>query len=210
MYLSRRAMCRIVQHPSTKSIPECPTRKPRFTKRSYTFGGFVRDLVTAFRAAPALIGTMKEEEQSLTPRFKEHVMLAVTAVNKCRYCSLVHSQLALQSGCTAADVEAILDSDFENVDENELVALAFAQHYAESSGKPDREAARKLLLAYGKEKASAIVTSIQAITIGNMTGNTLDAFQARLRGLHVEGGSPLLEFIVFLIGKPLTLVLKMG
>ena len=137
-------------------------------------------------------------------------MLAVTAVNKCRYCSWVHSRLSLQTGCMVAEIEAILASDFGNVDKGELVALAFAQHYAESRGKPDREAARKLLLAYGKEVASAIVTSIQAITIGNLTGNTLDAFQARLRGLHVEGGSPLLEFIVFLIGKPVTLVLKMG
>ncbi len=210
MYLSRHTKCRIVQHPSSIHAPEGQAREPRFAKRSYTFGGFVRDLATAFRVLPELFGAMKEKGQSISPQFKERVILAVTAVNKCRYCSFIHSRLALQSGCSAADVKAILGSDFGNADRDELVALAFAQHYAESRGKPDRDAALKLLLAYGKEKASAIVTSIQAITIGNMTGNTLDAFQARLRGLRVEGGSLLLEFLVFLIGKPFTRLLKIG
>jgi AhpD family alkylhydroperoxidase len=202
---------RIVPRATRPSSPEINPRVPRFTKRSYTFGGFIRDVAIAFRANLAPIVTKTNGDgQYLTSRFTEHVMLAVTAVNKCRYCSWVHSRLALQSGCIRPEIEAILGSDFSNVDKSELVALAFAQHYAETRGKPDRAAARKLLLVYGIERASAIVTSIQDIMIGNLTGNTLDAFQARLRGLHVEGGSPLLEFIVFLIGKPLTRVLKMG
>ncbi|MEX2683603.1 MAG: carboxymuconolactone decarboxylase family protein [Candidatus Sigynarchaeota archaeon] len=184
------------------------TRRPQFTKRSYTFGGIIRDLAIALRSL--LVIGIEKKVQGIEPGFKERVVLAVTAVNKCRYCSFIHSKLALQSGCTAADVKAILDSEFGNVNDDELVALAFAQHYAESRGKPDRDAARELLRVYGKEKASAIVTSIQAIMVGNLTGNTLDAFQARLKGLHVEGGSPLLEFIVFLIGKPLTRLLKIG
>nr|MDO8088625.1 carboxymuconolactone decarboxylase family protein [Candidatus Sigynarchaeum springense] len=183
-------------------------RRPRFTKRSYTFGGIIRDLAIAFRST-FIIG-MEKKGHGITPRFKERVMLAVTAVNKCRYCSFIHSRLALLSGCTAADVKAILDSEFGNVDENERVALAFAQHYAESRGKPDRDAARKLLLAYGQENASSIVASIQGIMVGNLTGNTLDAFEARLKGQHVEGGSLLLEFIVFLIGKPIMHLLKIG
>ncbi len=182
----------------------------RYMKRSFTFGGFIRDVAIALRAAPGLIGAGSKKERCLTPQFQERVMLAVTAVNKCRYCSFIHSRLAIQSGCKAADVRAILGSEFGSVDKDELVALAFAQHYAESRGNPDRDAARKLLLTYGKEKAAAIVTSIQGIMLGNLTGNTLDAFQARLRGLHVEGGSLLLEFIVFLIGRPLMSLLKVG
>ena len=201
-------MHRIVRHLSPISTVESQARVPRFTKRSYTFGGIIRDLAIAFGSS--LVFGMEQKGQGITPQFKERVMLAVTAVNKCRYCSFIHSRLALQSGCTTADVKAILGSEFGSVDKDEIVALAFAQHYAESRGKPDRDAARKLLLAYGKEKASAIVASIQDITVGNLTGNTLDAFQARLRGLHVDGGSLLLEFIVFLIGRPLTRLLKIG
>ncbi|MBN2152093.1 MAG: carboxymuconolactone decarboxylase family protein [Candidatus Lokiarchaeota archaeon] len=190
--------------------PDPRARKPRFQKRSYTFGSLARDVAIALKAAPAILDEMRGKGQGLEPRFKEHVMLAVTAVNKCRYCSWVHSRLALQSGCSSLEVKAILASDFADLDDGELVALAFAQHYAETGGKPEPGAARKLLLAYGKEKASAIVASIQAMMIGNLTGNTLDAFNARLRGERVEGGSPLLEFIVFLIGKPATRLLGIG
>src|SRR5512137_2188632 len=93
-YLSRLAMCRNVQQPSSKPIPEGQARTPRFAKRSYTFGGIIRDLAIAFRALPVLIGVMKEKGQSITPQFKERVILAVTAVNKCRYCSFIHSRLA--------------------------------------------------------------------------------------------------------------------
>lgn len=193
------------------SAPEGQTRQPRFTKRCYTFSSLIHDIAIACRAVLTLFNSEHRGSGGvLAPKFREHVMLAVTAVNKCRYCSWVHSRLALQTGCMAAEIEAILESDFGKVDKGELVALAFAQHYAEARGKPDRAAARRLLLAYGKERASAIVTSIQAITIGNLTGNTLDAFHARLQGLHVDGGSPLLEFLVFLIGMPLTRVLKIG
>ncbi|NMC05213.1 MAG: carboxymuconolactone decarboxylase family protein [Candidatus Lokiarchaeota archaeon] len=197
--------------PARPPAPESNARKPRFAKRSYTFSGIIRDIAIAFRAILSLSNmNPNEASQGLTPQFREHVMLAVTAVNKCRYCSWVHSRLALQAGCSTADIEAFLGSDFSNAGKDELVALAFAQHYAEARGKPDLAAARKLLLTYGRERASAIMACIQTITIGNLTGNTLDAFRARLRGVHVEGGSLLLEFIVFLIGKPLTRVLKMG
>ncbi len=199
-----------MHHLSPISTTENQKSGSRFTKRSYTFGGIVRDLAIALKAAPAMLDDARGKGRGLEPRFKEHVMLAVTAVNKCRYCSWVHSRLALQSGCSEPEVRAILGSDFGSLEDKELVALAFAQHYAETRGKPEHDTARKLLLAYGKEKASGIVASIQAMMIGNLMGNTLDAFQARLRGLHVEGGSPLLEFIVFLIGKPLTRLFKIG
>ena len=38
------------------------------------------------------------------------------------------------------------------------------------------------------------------ITMGNLLGNTIDAFDSRINGIQVKNGSIIFEFIVYLIG----------
>jgi len=60
-----------------------------------------------------------------------------------------------------------------------------------------------LIKYYGLEKSKAILTYIYLIMVGNLTGNTIDAFEARLKGLNVSKGNLLFEFLLYILGFPI-------
>ena len=116
----------------------------------------------------------------MTPRglisrpFRERLMLAVTAVNGCRYCSYLHAKEALKSGITAEEIRGLLAGDVANCPQDEAVAVAYAQHWAESDTHPDSEAIQRLQQMYGREKADAIHLVLRMIRLGNLLGNSWD------------------------------------
>ena len=107
-------------------------------------------------------------------------MLAVTAVNGCRYCSYYHTKQALKSGITAKEINSLLAGDVANCPQDEAVAVAYAQHWAESNARPDPEAVQKLQEIYGSEKAGAIDLMLRMIRLGNLLGNTWDYLLYRI------------------------------
>ena len=139
-------------------------------------------------------------------QFQERIMLAVTAVNDCRYCEWGHTKTALKAGCTDEELEQIMIHDFGSCDPDEVVALAYAQHYAETVDNPTTESWDKLVDFYGEEKAKDIQLVIQMVTIGNLLGNTLDAFESRLKGIPPENGSLLFEFFIYSLVFPFAII----
>jgi AhpD family alkylhydroperoxidase len=135
-------------------------------------------------------------------------MLAVTAVNGCKMCFFGHTTMALKSGVSEEEIHELMDSSFENSPPNEVLALTFAQHYAETGGNPSSEAFQKLVSHYGYPKACDILVYIQMISFGNLMGNTIEAFEARQQGLVVENGSPLLEGFFAFFAKPVFKILR--
>jgi Carboxymuconolactone decarboxylase family. len=71
-------------------------------------------------------------------------MLAVTVVNGCRYCPYFHAKQALKSGITSKEISQLLSGDVDNYPEEKVVAIIYAQHWAESNAHPDPEAIRRL------------------------------------------------------------------
>lgn len=133
----------------------------------------------ALRAMPEL--RRGEKRGTISPRFKERLMLAVTEVNGCALCSYVHTQAALEAGLSDAEIAALLAGAADNVPAGELPALLFAQHYADTRGKPSPEAWRRIRSEYGEARAGAILSAIQVIMLGNTYGIPLGSLRARLR-----------------------------
>ena len=106
--------------------------------------------------------------------FRERLMMAVTAVNQCRYCSYYHAQLSLKAGLPPEEIRQLLDGDVNQGPDEELPALLYAQHWAESGANPDPAARQRLLDTYGRERAEAIETILHMIRTGNLLGNTTD------------------------------------
>jgi AhpD family alkylhydroperoxidase len=123
-----------------------------------------------------------EGKDSISKQFVERVMMAVTEVNGCRYCSYFHAQVALKEGVTSGEVDQLLSGSFEDAPKKEVPALFFAQHYAESGGDPQAEAVQSLKDTYGDFQARQIMEYIRMIMIGNTTGNGFDALRTRLKG----------------------------
>lgn len=159
----------------------------QFDKRIHTLETQSIDIKKWRAHSDAFVKTMLNP--TISKAFSESVSLAVTQVNGCKYCSYAHAKNALEAGVTAEDVESLLDGDLEHAPREQIEALLFAQHYAETEGNPDPEIKQKLFDIYGTEQANDIMSHILIIMLANLHGNTTEAFQLRLQGKAVEGSS---------------------
>ncbi|QEE17062.1 carboxymuconolactone decarboxylase family protein [Promethearchaeum syntrophicum] len=193
------------------SLNDCLTNEPMnrtyniihgnshyFTKRVFNFRSFMKTVQSIIRNRRIIMDTMKSKRISYD--FSERIMLAVTAVNGCRICEWAHTKMAIESGCTDEEIKNILDLDFIGLKKEEITALAFAQHFAESKENPSKTAVINLVKEYGNQKAVDIINHCRMITIGNLMGNTIDAFNSRINGIQVVDGSFFFEFLVYLFG----------
>ncbi|RJP49489.1 MAG: carboxymuconolactone decarboxylase family protein [Anaerolineaceae bacterium] len=158
-----------------------------FNKRIYTIPLFTADVKQIFDNMDTLRRAARGGRVSHA--FAEKIMMAVTSVNGCRYCSYGHSRAALAAGVSEAELQKIMALDLGDFPESEAVALTFAQHYAESCCHPDPVAWQRLISYYGQETATDILTYIRMITFGNLLGNTFDALLSRLKGKPAPGSS---------------------
>lgn len=144
-----------------------------FTKRHYErFGQFWTDLVYLWKNRRTVRGVLRGK--SLDNAFRERLMLAVTAVNRCRYCSFVHTRMALRAGVTREELDKLFSGDFDALPDHERVALLYAQHWADTHGRPDPEAEARLSESYPPETVEAILVTIRFINFNNLFGNTTD------------------------------------
>jgi AhpD family alkylhydroperoxidase len=151
-----------------------------FRKRTYRgIGELVSDLAfVAGRLKPALsIGGGR----GLPHAFRERLMLVVTGVNECRYCTFLHSAAARGTGIPDEQVRQLLSGKIDVAPADEIPALRYALEWAETDGRPPLDAWHELASTYGAERARLIELALRLIRIGNLTGNTLD------RGLHKVG-----------------------
>jgi AhpD family alkylhydroperoxidase len=148
-----------------------PTK--RFHKKTYSsLKELVKDLVLPFRKRKQLREV--KTKGLISPGFRERLMLAVTAVHGCRYCSYLHTRQALKSGITQEEINQLLSGTVDNCPEDESVAVIYAQHWAESDAHPDPEAVIKLEQTYGIKKTEAIHLMLRMIRLGNLLGNSWD------------------------------------
>ena len=176
-----------------------------FNKRYYTPRSFFRDM----REMASRRSQIRETARSgrVDPAFVEKIMMAVTAVNGCRYCAYFHTRMALRAGVAADEIGKLLAAEIGDFPEDEAVALAFAQHWAETAGHPDPEAERRFREFYGPQVSADLLNWMRVINFGNLAGNTVDAFLSRLRGAPAQDSNPVGEFLLFLLCAPFTLPL---
>ena len=127
-----------------------------------------------------------KKNHELTTELTERIMLAVTEVNGCEICSYGHTKMALEQGMSEEEIETILSGNTEQIPKEELTAILFAQHYADTRGWPSESSWRRVIDEYGLPKALGILGSIRMIMIGNIVGIAFSALRSRLKGNPVE------------------------
>lgn len=179
-----------------------------FKGKIYSFRQYREDLGFIIKNMPRFIRAFRNK--TISRSFVEKIMLVVTAVNGCRYCSWFHAKQALSSGMTEHEIREIMDLQFHaNASDHEIPALLYAQNYAETDRKPDREISDRLFDYYDVRTAEDITLYIRAIFFGNLTGNTFDAFLSRIRGIKAENSAVAFEFFFFLLNLPILLPLSL-
>lgn len=122
-----------------------------------------------------------KKKQELDSKFIERIMLAVTEVNDCAICSYAHTKRALESGMSGEEIHNMLAGIIDDIPDDELAAIMFAQHYADTRGHPTHESWQRIVEIYGISRAHGILGSIRAIMMGNAFGIAWSSFFNRLK-----------------------------
>ncbi|QEN08475.1 carboxymuconolactone decarboxylase family protein [Oceanispirochaeta crateris] len=158
----------------------------------------IREFVRIVDKAVAGMMSYGKEIKLVDKNFRSLIMLAVTQVNGCQYCSYVHTKQALKSGSSEEDLAQLMEGDLAAADSSQRMALLFAQHYADTSGSYDAQAYERLVESYGKDQAAGILASIKMIMMGNANGGAMSLFIDRLHGKRNKDSSLGTELVVFL------------
>ncbi len=152
-------------------------KKHNVGRKLYSVGEAYMILYRAVRTMPSFLraskkGVMKND-------FTERLMLAVTEVNRCAMCSYAHTKMALEAGMSIDEINSLLAGDLSDVRPDEMPAILFAQHYADSRGRPSKEAWSSILRQYGDKKSIAILGAIRTVMLGNTYGVPLGNLKTR-------------------------------
>lgn len=173
-----------------------PPAERAFSKRLFTPTSF-QNTMSAFLSNT---GTLRRAMRGgkLGRAFGERVMLVVSQVNGCRSCSFAHTRFALREGVPADEVRRLAAGDLQGQPEETLVALLFAQHYAETGGNPEPAAQKRLEAAYGEDGACEVRTFLRLAMMTSLFSNTLEAIWSRLLGRPATDSSLSSELSVML------------
>lgn len=173
-----------------------------FNKRVFTMKEHIKIMKRAAKSLGLLMYVKKHK--LFNKKFKERIMLAVTEVNGCELCSYVHTKISLSSGMNSEEIKELLNGIKDDVPEEELVGVLFAEHYATSHESPEKETVNRLIEEYGREKAKIICAILAMITLTNSMGISMGLLKDRLTFKRVkksmllnELGIPLLTMTIF-------------
>jgi AhpD family alkylhydroperoxidase len=144
-----------------------------YRRRIYPgFGELLYDLRMIFSRPKEIYFLM--QGKVIPPSFRERLMLTVTAVNRCRYCSHAHSRVALSEGITRKEIEELGKGELEGSPSEEAPALLYARHWAETNGEPEEALRDQMVERYGKQAAEGIELALRLIRVSNLSGNAFD------------------------------------
>lgn len=152
---------------------------PGFRRRIYPSPlHFVRDLRGVLSKLGVVVAL--SSKAGIPADFRERIMIVVSGVNRCRHCAHGHEFLAALAGISKGEIAGLLALDLSNSPAEEIPALLFAIHWAETDGRPAIEATAALEARYGVKLARQIEAAALLIHIGNRIGNTFDYLLSRI------------------------------
>ena len=121
----------------------------------------VRDTyrITA-QAARTVVRALRAQVQC-DQQFAERIRLAVTQVNGCELCAY---------GMDSSEVRDLLGGITRGVPDDQLPAIAFGQHYADTRGHPHAGAWQRIVEQYGAEQALCVLLATRTMMWGNAMG----------------------------------------
>jgi AhpD family alkylhydroperoxidase len=182
------------------------------------FGGFKKRTITAPQLAGRLaslvpeLGTMYRVwlKQEVDPGFREELMLAVSRLNGCRYCSWGHHEWAQLSGVSNEELAQLEQLDPSGFDRRKWVAISYVRALvSENFERVQPELRRAMQHKYSPREIRDIELIANVMDIGNRGSNTFDAMLSRFKGVPAAESRIVDEVIlsgVFLAIAPAVLV----
>ena len=92
-----------------------------FTKRIYSLPTFTADVENIFDHMDVMHDALRGGR--VNHAFAEKIMMVVTSVNGCRYCSYGHSRAALAAGVPESELQKLMALDLETFPEHDKVFM---------------------------------------------------------------------------------------
>lgn len=172
-------------------------------KKKYSMMQLYNAFVKGYLSLPEL--SRNRRKKIVDQKFIERLMLATTEVNGCDVCSYAHTQMALKEGFSKEEIHSFLSGSGAFVKEEEAIGILYAQHVADTMGKPDRETDIRLIREYGENDSEIIKAAITVMMMGNISGIPLSAFIKRLKGNPYENSTLVYEVSMLLV-QPIFMV----
>ncbi len=119
----------------------------------------------------------------LDPALRESIMIAVSEVNACRWCSYAHQTWGREVGLDESDVAMLADGQVALPNARRAAAVAYARERAEAGFGPLPEPLRaRLRSVFDARDADRVEVVARLMHQANMSGNGLDALLARWQG----------------------------
>ncbi len=166
------------------------------SSRLFTIGEGYNHLVLLLRTVRYV--SKARRQKLLNKQFMERIMLGVTQVNGCLLCSYVHTKMALEMGIEEKQIKELLDGELDNIPHDQLKAVLFGQHYAETKGKPSKRAWDEIVHVYGEDIAKGILGTIRIMMVGNIWGVVIGLLKARILYRKVDERSSLGYELLFI------------
>ena len=187
-------------------------------KPKSAFGGFRKRTITtrevvgnAVSLVPA-IGTIYKVwlKHDIDPGFREELMLAVSELNHCRYCTWAHHEWAHMVGVSDDELAHVEQMDPTGFDRRKWLAISYVRALVSANfGPVDKALVREMKAKYTPVEIEEIEVVARIMDIGNRGANTWDAFVSRLRGGPVAETTIFDELVMsggFLITVPIVVL----
>lgn len=167
-------------------LPEVVNSRAEF-KRRFNFW----QMYQSFVALPWAVTKMIDNKRRalVDEKLLRRLQLAVTEVNGCPACSYQHAKMALKEGMSNEEISSFLSGGEDYIKPEEGKAILFAQHFAESTGRPEKYAYDRLAHEYGNDEAQVMLAVVQFMLAGNAYGIPYSAFQSRRKGSPFKDSS---------------------
>ncbi len=208
----------IVKALKTKADTLRNTARRRKKEPRSAFGGFKKRTITATQLAGRLASLLPELgamyrvwlKGEVDAGFREELMLAVSQLNGCIYCSWGHYEWAQISGVSNEELARLEQLDPTGFDRRKWVAISYVRALVkENFVRVQPQLRRAMQHKYSAREIRNIELIANVMDVGNRGSNTFDAMRSRLKGVPADGSRVVDELIlsgVFLTIAPIVLV----
>lgn len=208
MTLVKKALS-VVTRRKGRPTPHKATPFDGFRKHTMTVREFVSSTASLLPETPTLYRVWVKHE--IDPGFREELMLAVSKLNDCRYCSWVHHEWANIAHVPEEELAFIEQLDPSHFDRKKWVAIAFVRELVEARfGRVSKELMREMKANYSATEIREIKLIAKVMDISNRGVNTWDSMLSRLRGKPAADSHLLDEAVLsmaLLAAAPVVIVL---
>jgi len=178
------------------------------------FGGFKKRTLSATQLGRRLVALVPELgtiyqvwlKHEVDPGFREELMLAVSRLNGCRYCSWGHHEWAEISGVSNEELARLEQLEPSGFDRRKWVAISYARALVKQDFRRVQPQLRRAVQhKYSPREIRQIELIVNVMDVGNRTSNTFDALLSRLKGVPAADSTIVDEVIlsgVFLAVAP--------